>query len=82
MGNKDFGDINLGTRRIVCECKAVKTFNLATWMDELTTETANTGPFADIGFLWVKRPRKASPLDGYIIVPPRMWLPIMRGYCR
>lgn len=64
-GAKDRGDV-AGVVGMVVEAKAARRIELAGWVDEANTERDNDG--ADIGVVWIKRPGRGSPKDGYVVM--------------
>lgn len=62
-GSKDRGDIG-GVPGVVLECKAVKTFALGEWMEELRVEKKNAG--VNHGVVVVKR--RAHTVDKAFVV--------------
>lgn len=78
-GAKDRGDV-AGIVGVVIEAKSAQTFTLSAWLDEALTERDNDR--ADIGVVWAKRPRKASPGAGYVIMDgdTLLWLLRSAGY--
>ena len=75
-GNLDRGDI-AGIPGVVIEAKDVKRHTLAVWLDEANIECTNDK--ADVGVVWVKRPRKTDPLDGYVIMDGSTFLWLLRS---
>jgi hypothetical protein len=64
-GHLDRGDI-AGVVGVVIEAKAVKTVELAAFLDEAHIEAANDR--ADLGVVWLKRRGRSSPADGYVVM--------------
>lgn len=64
-GNRDRGDI-AGIVGVCIECKSTNRFDLAGWIAEATTEGRNAD--ADVAVVWAKRPGRASPADGYVVM--------------
>lgn len=64
-GANDRGDI-AGIAGVCIEAKNTARLDLAAAVDEATTEAANAS--ARIGFAWIKRKGKSSPLDGYVVM--------------
>jgi predicted lipoprotein len=63
-GVNDKGDVS-GVPGIVFECKAERSIDLAGYMTEVATETANAG--AQLGVAVVKR-RNRGPGDAYVVM--------------
>src|SRR5271156_5318803 len=65
-GARDKGDIanlRLGSHRLVLECKAERSVNLAGWIKEAQLEADNDG--ALLGAVVAKRKGKGDPADQY-----------------
>ncbi len=60
---------------VVIECKAEKSITLAEYLKEVRAEIKNAG--ADIGFAWVKAPRK-SIQDSYCVVPVEVMVELLK----
>jgi hypothetical protein len=74
-GSHDRGDI-AGIPGVVIEAKAAKRLELGAWLRELDNEIEQD--HADTGCLWVKQHGKSSAADGFIVMHPGIWLPLMR----
>jgi Holliday junction resolvase len=64
-GAKDRGDI-AGLVGVVLEVKAAARVELAAWVDETKTETAND--HARYGLCWFRRKSKGSPADWFVVM--------------
>lgn len=64
-GNNDRGDIS-GLVGVCIECKAAKTHDLPGWLNQLETETANSG--ADIGLLFIRRRGTSDRSKDYVVM--------------
>ncbi len=64
-GAKDRGDL-AGIPGLVVECKSANKVELAGWLDEANCERDNDG--ADLGVVWFKRRKKASPGNGFVLM--------------
>ena len=78
-GVKDRGDIS-GIPGVIIEAKNARDIRLATWIDETEQERVNAA--ADVGALWIHRPRKSLPEDGYVVVTGRQFVGLLKqaGY--
>lgn len=67
QGSKDTGDINLGNgASVVIEVKNHAQVKLAEFVDEAVAEGDNAN--ADVAVAWIKRTRKSSPADWYVVM--------------
>lgn len=64
-GTRDRGDV-AGIPGVVIEAKSAARLQLSAWVDEANVERANDG--ADVCVVWIKRVRKTSPGEGYVIM--------------
>jgi hypothetical protein len=64
-GAQDRGDIT-GLPGVVVEAKNASRVELAEWLKEAQTETANAG--AEVGVVWAKRKGKASAADAFVLM--------------
>jgi len=78
-GNADKGDI-AGIVGWVIEAKNARGITLAAWVKELEAEVRNAK--AHGGALWIKRPGKTSPADGYVVLDGTTFTRLLReaGY--
>lgn len=76
-GTKDVGDILIPGSGVVIEVKNCKSMDLAGWVDETATETANAG--ADLGVVWHKRRGKSDPADWYVTMTGAEFLYLLIG---
>lgn len=74
-GARDRGDLT-GLPGVVVECKDANRVELAAWIDEATTETANAN--AELGVVWAHRKGKASAGDGYVILTGEAFARLLR----
>jgi hypothetical protein len=64
-GSKDRGDI-AGLPGVVVEAKDCRTVTLGPWLDEAEVEKTNDK--ADVGVVWLKRPRKTDPGAAFVVM--------------
>jgi hypothetical protein len=78
-GNKDAGDV-AGIAGVCIECKAEKRIALSEYLIETEAERLNAG--AALGVAWIKRPRKTSPGDAYVVMSGSQFVQLLRdaGY--
>lgn len=73
-GAKDRGDI-AGLPSVVIEAKDAVKYDLAGWTTEAERERLNDN--AAIGAVWAHRRGKASPADGYVILPGSQFVQLL-----
>lgn len=74
-GAHDQGDIT-GIPGVVIEAKDAARVDLARFADETETERANAA--ADIGAAWIKRRRRSSPADAYVVMTGATFTRLLR----
>lgn len=74
QGTLDKGDIS-GIPGCMIECKAEKKIDLASYAKEVEVQTKNAN--ADIGVAWIKRPRKGTAEDGYVVMSGSMFMKLL-----
>jgi Holliday junction resolvase len=78
-GTRDAGDV-AGVAGVCIEVKAEKRIALSEYANETLVEQANAG--AAVGAAWIKRPRKSSPADAYVLLTGGQFVQLLRdaGY--
>ena len=78
-GRFDRGDV-AGVVGVVIEAKSAAKVELAAWLDEANAEAVND--HADLGVVWFKRRRKASPAGGFVLMDGVTFVQLLRcaGY--
>lgn len=79
-GSKDRGDI-AGVAGVVIEAKNTKGYDLAAALDEAKVEARNdnTGVFGvSHGVAWIKRHRKPSAEDGYVVMDGATFMALLK----
>ncbi len=74
-GAHDRGDIT-GLPGVMIEVKNCATTDLAGWLKEVTTQTANA--HADIGFVWHKKRGTTDPRQWYVTMTGQQIIDILR----
>ena len=78
-GALDAGDV-AGVPGVADSCKDCREWRLNEWLDELQAMIRNAG--ATVGAIWLKRRRKVSPGDAYVIMRGATYVRLLReaGY--
>ena len=74
-GNKDAGDV-AGIAGVCVEVKAEKRIALAEYLNETEAEKANAN--AAVAACWIKRPRKGSPGDAYVVMNGQQFVELLK----
>jgi Holliday junction resolvase len=75
-GNHDAGDV-AGVAGVCIEAKAEKRIALAEYVTETETERVNAN--AALGVAWIKRPRKGSPADAYVVMTGAQFVELIKA---
>jgi hypothetical protein len=75
-GIKDAGDVS-GVVGVCIEAKAEKRITLSEYLDETEAEKANAN--AAVGVTWIKRPRKTSPGDAYVLMSGVQFVELLKA---
>jgi hypothetical protein len=75
-GSRDAGDV-AGVVRLVVECKAEKRIALSEYLTETEAERLNAG--AALGVTWIKRPRRSSAGDGYVLMSGAQFVELLKA---
>jgi hypothetical protein len=75
-GAQDRGDV-AGVAGVCIEAKAEKKISLAEYLNETEAEKANAG--AAVAACWIKRPRKSSPAEAYVVMSGAQFVELLKA---
>jgi hypothetical protein len=75
-GIRDAGDV-AGIAGVCLEVKAEKRIALAEYLNETLIEQANAD--AAVAACWIKRPRKGSPGDAYVLMSGAQFIELLKA---